>query len=190
MTTKPRDYYDVLGVARDASEADIKKAYRRLAMQHHPDRNNGDSKSEALFKEASEAYEVLRDADKRARYDRFGHQGVSGSGGGGGFGFHPFDLSEALSVFMRDFGGMGGFDAMFGGGERGRDAIRRGQDIRMALELTLDDVARGVKRRVRIRTLDPCGTCKGTGSKAGAAPTRCVTCGGAGEVRRTTDSFL
>ena len=190
MATRPRDYYDVLGVPRDASENDIKKAYRKLAMQHHPDRNDGDKQAEALFKEASEAYEVLRDAEKRARYDRYGQAGVSGSGGGGFGGFHPFDLSEALSVFMRDFGGMGGFDAMFGGGERGREALRRGQDVRLSIELTLADVAKGVKRRIKLRTLDRCAKCEGTGSKAGHAPRTCSTCHGAGEVRRTSDSFL
>lgn len=188
MTTTPRDYYDVLGVPRDASENDIKKAYRRLAMEHHPDRNDGDKKSEALFKEASEAYEVLRDAEKRARYDRYGAAGVSGAGGFGGF--HPFDLSEALSVFMRDFGGMGGFDSLFGGGERNREARRRGQDVRLSLELTLDDVARGVSRKVKLKTLDKCHKCGGTGAKSGAKPAACRTCGGSGEVQRTTDSFL
>ena len=119
-----RDFYEVLGVSRDSSTDEIKKAYRKLAMKYHPDRNDGDKAAEESFKEASEAYDVLHDSQKRSTYDRFGMAGLKG-GGGGGYGFHPFDLSEALSMFMRDFGGMGGFDAFFGGGQRTRRSQRR-----------------------------------------------------------------
>ena len=183
-----RDFYDVLGVARDATEADLKKAYRQLALQYHPDRNNGDSAAEEQFKELSEAYEVLRDPDKRARYDRFGIAGVKGGGGGGGF--HHFDLSEALSVFMRDFGGLGGFDAFFGGGDRARRARRRGQDVQLSLRLTLAEVARGTRRKVKLKTLEPCGKCHGKGTADGSDPLSCATCGGTGEVQRATNSFF
>src|SRR3989442_814732 len=183
----PRDYYDVLGVARDANDADLKKAYRRLAMEYHPDRNNGDKRSEEQFKQVSEAYEVLRDPEKRARYDRYGHAGLAGGGGGG---WHPFDLSEALSVFMRDFGAMGGFDGMFGGGERSRRARRRGQDVQLTLRLTLAEVAKGTIRKVKLKSLEPCERCKGRGTADGKEPERCSTCGGSGEVQRATQSFF
>lgn len=183
-----RDYYEILGVSRDASEAEIKKAYRRLAMQYHPDRNNGDKRAEEKFKEATEAYEVLRDPAKRAQYDRFGRAGVGA--GGGGFGFAPFDLSEALDIFMREFGGMGGFDAFFGGGQRSRRTRRRGQDLRIKLSLTLDEVARGAARKLKLKTLVRCETCGGTGAASGSGPVVCRLCGGSGEVRRATQSIF
>ncbi|MSR07642.1 MAG: molecular chaperone DnaJ [Gemmatimonadetes bacterium] len=181
-----RDYYEVLGVERTASEAELKKAYRQLALQHHPDRNNGDKAAEEQFKELTEAYEVLRDPDKRTRYDRYGVAGVSGAGAS----YQHFDLSEALSVFMRDFGGMGGFDAIFGGGERSRRARSRGQDVQLSVRLTLADVAKGAKRKVKLKTLEACKTCKGKGTANGKEPERCKTCAGAGEVQRATNSFF
>ena len=181
-------YYDVLGVPRDASEGDIKKAYRKLAMEHHPDRNNGDKGAEERFKELTEAYEILRDADKRAAYDRYGTAGVRG--GPGGAGFHHVDLSEALSIFMRDFGGMGGFDAFFGGGERAQRDRRRGQDVKVTLKLSLADVATGTTRAVKLRTLDVCGTCGGTGARSGSRAAACSMCGGSGEVRRRAQSIF
>jgi molecular chaperone DnaJ len=185
----PRDYYDVLGIPRDGSQADIKKAYRRLAMEYHPDRNDGGKEAEAKFKEATEAYEVLRDPEKRAQYDRYGHAGLKAGAGGFG-GFHPFDLSEALSVFMRDFGGMGGLDALFGVRQGSRRDRRRGQDVRITLRLTLAEVAKGAKRTVKLRTLERCSTCRGTGSKGNDNPARCHTCGGSGEVRHATQSLF
>ncbi len=181
-----RNYYEVLGISREAGESEIKKAYRKLAMQYHPDRNNGDQEAEARFKEATEAYEVLRDPAKREQYDRFGR--VGGQAGGFG-GFHP-DLAEALSIFMRDFGGMGGFDAFFGGGERGRRVRRRGQDVRMSLPISFAEVFTGTRRSVKLRTLQVCETCRGSGARGGTAVTSCRTCAGAGEVRRATQSFL
>src|SRR5256885_11026232 len=164
-----QDFYVVLGVQRDASEADIKKAYRKLAMECHPDRNNGDKASEEKFKLVSEAYEVLRDPDKRAAYDRFGHQGARSTSG---FSSMHFDLSEALMVFMRDFGiaggGAGGFESLFGGGQRGggRDR-RRGHDIKVGLKLTLAEVATGTTKTVRIKSLESCPACDGTRAKSG-----------------------
>ena len=186
-----RDYYAVLGVKRDASEAEIKKAYRKLAMEYHPDRHAHErdkEKAEVKFKEITEAYEVLRDGDKRAAYDRYGEAGLRGAGGGAGFA--PFDLSEALSVFMRDFGGLGGFDSFFGGGQRAQRDRRRGQDLKVALQLTLDEVARGTTKTVRLRTLERCGTCGGTGAKPGSRATTCGTCNGSGEVRRQASSIF
>ncbi len=187
-----QDFYAVLGVPRDAGEADIKKAYRKLAMEYHPDRNNGDKVAEEKFKQITEAYEVLRDAEKRAAYDRYGVAGVRGAGARaeGGFGYSHFDLSEALSVFMRDFGGLGGFDAFFGGGERAQRDRRRGQDLKVALKLTLAEVATGTTKTVRVRTLDVCQECKGSGARPGTQVTTCATCGGSGEVRRHAQSIF
>lgn len=182
-------YYDVLGVPRDATEADIKKAYRRLAMEYHPDRNNGDKAAEEKFKELTEAYEVLRDPQQRATYDRFGTAGRRG-GAGAGAGFAHPDLAEALNIFMRDFGGLGGFDAFFGGGERSQRERRRGQDIKVTLRLSLADIATGATKSVKIRTLDPCEACGGTGARRGSKPTTCSMCGGSGEVRRRAQSIF
>ena len=186
----PRDYYDVLTVSRDASVDDIKKAYRRKAMEYHPDRNDGSKGAEEKFKEATEAYEVLCDQDQRSRYDRFGHAGLKGDAGGFA-GFHTFDLSEALSIFMRDFGGGGGFESLFGGGRRRprRDQLR-GQDIRISIPLTLADVAKGSKRKVKLRALQKCETCGGSGAAEGGSMTTCTTCGGAGEIRQAAQSFF
>lgn len=184
-----QDYYQVLGVSRDASEADIKKAYRRLAMEYHPDRNNGDKAAEEKFKALTEAYEVLRDPEKRAAYDRYGAAGLRGAAGGG-VGFHPFDLSEALNIFMRDFGGFGGLESLFGGGERSPRGRRRGPDIQLTLKVTLDEVATGTTRKVKLKTLDRCPECGGSGGKGGQGPVPCRTCGGSGEVRRAAQSFF
>jgi molecular chaperone DnaJ len=179
------DFYALLGVSREATEADIKKAYRKLAMEFHPDRNSaGDA--ESRFKEITEAYEVLRDPQKRAAYDRYGKAGLGGSGGG--FGYHHVDLSEALNIFMRDFGGMGGFESLFGGGRR--QDTRRGQDVRVTVKLSLQEVATGVKKNVKLKTLDRCSNCSGSGAKPGTKPTTCSTCNGSGEVRRATQSMF
>ncbi|HLS47978.1 MAG TPA: DnaJ C-terminal domain-containing protein, partial [Gemmatimonadales bacterium] len=137
------------------------------------------------FKEITEAYEVLRDPDKRARYDRYGKAGVGGAAGGG-YGFHHVDLSEALNIFMRDFGG---FESMFGGGQA-RGDVRRGQDIRVTVKLTLNEVASGVKKKVKLKTLEACTTCEGSGAKPGTRPVTCTTCGGSGEVRRAARSVF
>jgi len=183
------DYYDVLGVPRNADEATLKRAYRKLAMQYHPDRNNGDRSAEAKFKELTEAYEVLRDPEKRAIYDRYGEAGLRGRAGQAQ-GFHAFDLSEALNIFMRDFGGFGGFEELFGGRSRGHPAERRGNDLKAAVSLTLVEVAAGVQKTLKYKVLVPCETCGGTGAKAGTEPVACRTCGGSGELRRAQRSIF
>jgi molecular chaperone DnaJ len=178
------DFYVLLGISREASEAEIKKAYRKLAMELHPDRNPS-PQAEARFKEITEAYEVLRDPQKRAAYDRYGKAGLGA--GAGGFGFHHVDLSEALNIFMRDFGG---FESLFGGSRRSRADERRGQDIRVTVRLTLTEVALGSKRSVKLKSLERCTACQGTGAKAGTRPTTCGTCHGGGEVRRAARSMF
>jgi molecular chaperone DnaJ len=185
-----RDYYEILAVDRSADGETIKKAYRKLALQYHPDRNSGSAEAEEQFKELTEAYEVLRDPDKRAAYDRYGHAGVKGGAGAGAYG--GFSFTDALEIFMRDFGGFGGMEDLFGGRGRrsGGRAVRKGPDSRVTLPLTLDEVATGVTRKLRVEVLDPCRACHGSGAAEGAAPVRCTTCGGAGEVRRVQRSFL
>ncbi|HOX20526.1 MAG TPA: molecular chaperone DnaJ [Gemmatimonadales bacterium] len=183
------DFYSLLGVERGATEADIKKAYRKLAMELHPDRNSSHD-AESRFKEVTEAYEVLRDPQKRAAYDRYGKAGVGR--GGAGFEYHHVDLTEALNIFMRDFGGLGGFESLFGGGGGGRTVAeaRRGQDIRVTVRMTLAEVATGVKRTIKLKTLDACEHCGGTGAKKGTSAAACGTCGGNGEVRRAARSVF
>jgi len=174
-----RDYYKVLGVGRDASEADLKKSYRRLAMKHHPDRNEGDLESEAQFKEAKEAFEILNDARKRAAYDQFGHAGVdpaAGGGAGGGAGFGD--------VFDTVFG-----DIFGNGGGRGGNRAYRGSDLRYDLALSLEDAVRGTEVKIRVPTLLDCEPCKGSGSRSGAPPKSCTTCGGVGQVRMQQGFF-
>lgn len=164
-----RDYYEVLGVAKGAGEADLKKAYRKLAMKHHPDRNPGDAKSEELFKEASEAYEVLTDPRRREIYDRYGHDGLKGAGGGGGG-----DFGGGFSDLFGDV-----FADIFGG----RSGPRRGADLRYTMELSLEDAVRGVEQTVRIPKRKACESCNGHGTRDGQKPASCPTCHGAGQVR-------
>lgn len=180
------DFYSVLGVPRDASDDDIKKSYRKLAMQFHPDRNNGSKDAEEKFKTITEAYDVLRDSSKRATYDRYGEAGLRGAGGGGGF--HHVDLSEALGIFMRDFGGFAGFEDMLGG--RGRGGARQGSDVKVTIPLTFAEVATGVEKQFTLRLLDPCDRCEGSGSEPNSQAKRCPTCAGSGEVRRAQRSFF
>jgi len=182
------DYYDVLGVPRNADEATLKRAYRKLAMEYHPDRNNGDHAAEAKFKELTEAYEVLKDPEKRSVYDRYGEAGLKGRAGQQS-GYHAFDLSEALNIFMRDFGGFGGFEEMFGGRGHGR-VDRRGNDLKASVSLTLVEVATGTKKTLKYKVLVPCETCGGSGAKAGTEPKPCRTCGGTGELRRAQRSIF
>jgi molecular chaperone DnaJ len=174
-----RDYYEVLGVARDATEADIKKAYRRHAMKYHPDRNPGDKGAEDRFKEAKEAYEVLADPRKRAAYDQFGHAGVDPSSGSGGFG--PGD------VFGDIFGDV--FGDIFGGGRRGRSTAYRGSDLRYRLDLTLEQAVFGDNVSIDIATLVGCETCDGNGAAPGSSPVTCETCHGRGQVRMQQGFF-
>jgi len=182
------DFYTTLGVARDASEDDIKKAYRKLAMQYHPDRNNGSKDAEEKFKAITEAYDVLRDAQKRAAYDRYGEAGLRGAGGGGAY--HHVDLSEALNIFMRDFGGFGGLGDLFGAQQRRQSGPRAGADVKVTAELNLAEVAAGVRKTFTIRLLDPCEHCSASGAEPGTSAQQCTTCSGSGEVRRAQRSFF
>ncbi len=189
-----RDFYDVLGVARDASADDVKKAYRKLALKYHPDRNPGDKGAEASFKEAAEAYEVLSDDQKRAGYDRYGHDGpqMGGFGGAGGAGFGG--VSDPNDIFEQVFGGRGGsiFDELFGGGggRRGGGGAQRGSHLRVDVALSFEEMARGVKKTITLRRHVTCGGCSGSGAKTGTTRTRCSTCGGAGQVRQVAFGFM
>ncbi len=181
------DYYAILEVERTASDDDIKKSYRKLAMKYHPDRNGGSKEAEERFKEITEAYDVLRDAQKRAAYDRYGEAGLRGGAGG----FHHVDLSEALGIFMRDFGGFGGLGDLFGqAAQGGGGGPRAGQDVKVSVPLTLAEVATGVEKKINIKLLDPCDKCDGSGAEPGSKAETCKTCGGAGEVRRAQRSFF
>ena len=180
------DYFEVLEVSRTATGDEIKAAYRKLAMRWHPDRNNGSKEAEERFKELTEAYDFLRDPQKRAAYERYGEAGLRGASAAG---FHHFDLSEALNVFMRDFG-LGGFDSVFGVSGRQGGSVRTGTDVKTTVQLTLQEVATGVERAVSLKLLDPCDRCEGQGAEPGSRAQRCQTCGGVGEVRRAQSSFF
>ncbi|HEX4944538.1 MAG TPA: molecular chaperone DnaJ [Usitatibacteraceae bacterium] len=181
MATRKRDYYEVLGVNRDASEEDIKKAYRKLAMKHHPDRNPESKDAEERFKEAKEAYEMLSDAEKRRAYDAYGHAGVNpqmgGMGGAGDAGFGGF--AEAFGDIFGD---------IFGGA-RARSSVYRGADLRYNLEITLEQAARGTETKIRIPVMEECETCHGSGAKPGTQAKTCSTCGGTGAVRMSQGFF-
>jgi molecular chaperone DnaJ len=179
------DFYRLLGVERGAQEDEIKKAYRKLAMQYHPDRNP-EPDAEARFKEITEAYEVLRDPQKRAAYDRYGKAGLGGAAAGAQ-GFHHVNLAEALEIFMRDFGG---FESFFGGASRQQRDVRRGQDIKVTVRLTLEDVSHGVKKKVKLKTMEACEACGGSGAERGTRPVQCDACGGSGQVQRATRSVF
>ncbi len=178
-----KDYYEVLGVNRDASEEDVKKAYRKLAMKWHPDRNPDNPRAEEHFKEAKEAYEVLSDSQKRTAYDQFGHAGVdpSAAAGAGGFG-----AGAGFGNFADAFGDI--FSDIFGGG-RTRSNVFRGADLRYNLEIPLEEAARGTETRIRIPAMEECGTCHGSGAKPGTSPTTCTTCQGHGQVRMQQSFF-
>jgi len=188
------DYYEVLGVDRGADTDAIKSAYRKLAMKYHPDRNPGDKSAEERFKEATEAYEVLRDSQRRRMYDQYGHAGLGQAAGGfgGGFsGFGGFDLGDALRAFMRDFGGGGSvFDDFFGMSGGGRQRVNRGEDLRVRIRVTLEEVATGVEKTIKVNRQVVCETCDGTGLAAGSSRQTCHQCQGAGQVRTITRTFL
>lgn len=190
-----RDYYEVLGLSKGAAEAEIKKAYRKLAVKYHPDKNQGDKSAEEKFREATEAYEVLKDPEKRSKYDQFGHAAFeSAAGGFGGYGFGGFDLSDALRAFMQDFGG----DSLFGdffsfGSSRGRGRRRpggvRGNDLQIRLKLKLREISKGVTKKIKVRRKQKCDECNGTGSK-NSKKIECTQCSGTGRVRRVTSSLF
>lgn len=183
-----RDYYEVLGVSKSADQADIKKAYRKIAIKYHPDKNQGDPSAEEKFKEAAEAYEILSNADKRQRYDRFGHQGVNGSGGFGGGGMNMEDI---FSQFGDIFGSGGSpFDSFFGGGSRGHSRRRKGSNLRIKLKLSLDEVAHGVEKKIKVKRHASCSSCDGSGAKNGTSFQTCSSCGGSGQVRKVVNTML
>ena len=187
-----RDYYEVLGVAKNASADEIKKAYRKLAVKYHPDKNPGNKEAEEKFKEAAEAYSVLSDADKKAKYDQFGHAGVDGAGPdfSGGFGNLNDILNDLFGgAFGGGFGGFGGFGGGFGGGQR-RERVYKGRDIRVRVKLTLEEIAKGVEKEISIEKNVPCPDCGGRGARNSADIKTCPACNGTGQVQRVVNSFL
>lgn len=181
MAAAKKDYYEVLGVNRDASEEEIKKAFKKLAMKFHPDRNPDNPKAEESFKEAKEAYEILSDDEKRAAYDQYGHAGVDPSMGGGGFGgFNSGNFSDAFGDIFGD---------IFGGARNQRSNVYRGADLRYNLEISLEDAAKGTETKIRIPVQTSCETCHGSGARPGTSPVTCTTCNGHGQVRMQQGFF-
>lgn len=191
-----RDYYEVLGVAKNASADEIKKAYRQKAIQYHPDRNPGNKEAEEKFKEAAEAYDVLSNEEKRARYDQFGHAGMSGAAGGGAGGYGGgMSMEDIFSQFGDLFGGHfsgGSFSTFsgFGGGGGGRRTVQRGSDLRVKVKLTLKEIATGVEKKIKVKKYVPCTHCHGTGAEDEKAVATCPTCHGNGYVTRVANSIF
>ena len=188
-----RDYYEVLGVAKSASADEIKKAYRKLAVKYHPDKNPGDKEAEEKFKEAAEAYSILSDPDKKAKYDQFGHAGVDGAAPdfSGGFGNLNDILNDLFGgAFGGGFGGFNGFGGGFGGGQRQQQRVYRGRDIRVRVKLTLEEIAKGVEKEISIEKSVPCSECGGRGAKNSSDIKTCSACNGTGQVQRVVNSFL
>ncbi|WP_205755912.1 molecular chaperone DnaJ [Lacibacter luteus] len=190
-----RDFYEILGVAKGASADEIKKAYRKVAMQFHPDRNPGNKEAEEKFKEAAEAYEILSDADKKAQYDRYGHAGVSGNGRGGfGGGGHHMNMDDIFSQFGDIFGDDSPFGSFFGGGgqRRGGGKTRgvRGSNLRVRIKLNYEEIAKGASKTIKVKKYVGCNTCGSTGAKDKSSMQTCGTCGGSGQVRRVQNTFL
>ena len=186
-----RDFYEILGVDKGATVEEVKKAYRKKAIQYHPDKNPGDAQAEENFKEAAEAYDILGDANKRGRYDQYGHAGVGGaSGGGGGFGGGGMSMDDIFSQFGDMFGGHfgGGFGG--GGGQRGGRRVNRGSDLRVKVKLTLKEVANGVEKKIKVKKFVSCGKCGGDGAEDSHSKTTCSTCNGSGVVMRIANTIL
>jgi molecular chaperone DnaJ len=190
-----RDFYEILGVSKSASAEEIKKAYRKTAMQYHPDKNPGDKAAEEKFKEAAEAYEVLSDADKKARYDRFGHAGVGSSAASGGGGQYGGSMEDIFSQFGDIFGDEGGgFGSFFGGGRQGggggRQRGARGSNLRVKLKMTYEELVKTTQKTIKVKKYIICKTCNGNGAKDSASIQNCGTCQGSGQVRRVQQTFL
>ena len=191
-----RDYYDVLGVSKSSSAEEIKKAYRKLAIKFHPDKNPNDKTAEDKFKEAAEAYEILSNPEKKQRYDHYGHAGVGGaSGNGGGYGGGGMNMEDIFSQFGDIFGGGGGspFDSFFGGGgqqSRGGRRVAKGTNLRIKVKLTLEEIANGTEKKIKVNKQISCKTCDGSGAKDRNSVSTCQTCGGSGAVRRVTNTIL
>jgi molecular chaperone DnaJ len=190
-----RDFYDILGVTKSATAEEIKKAYRKLAIKYHPDKNPDDKSAEDKFKEAAEAYEVLSSPEKKQRYDQYGHAGVGGAAGGGGYGGGGMNMEDIFSQFGDIFGGGGGspFDSFFGGGGQSRGGGRRvakGSNLRIKVKLTLEEIANGAEKKIKVNKQIACKTCDGSGAKDKSSVSTCKTCGGSGAVRRVTNTIL
>ncbi len=186
-----RDFYEILGVDKSANADDIKKAYRKMAIKYHPDKNPNDPSAEEKFKEAAEAYEVLSDPNKRQRYDQFGHQGLGGAAGGGNYGAGGMSMDDIFSQFGDIFGEGSPFGSFFGGGGGGQQRrVRKGSDLRIKLKLNLEEVANGVEKKIKVKRHTTCSSCGGNGSKNGTALKTCTTCNGNGQVRRVTQTML
>ena len=191
-----KDFYEILGIAKSASQDEIKKAYRKVAMQFHPDRNPGDKASEEKFKEAAEAYEILSDTDKRAQYDRFGHQAFNGArgNGGGGFSGGGMNMDDIFNQFGDIFGDESPFGSFFGGGGRRSSGARsrgvRGSNLRIKIKLNYEEMAKGASKIVKVKKYVPCATCSGSGAKDKNSIQTCSTCSGSGQVRKVQNTFL
>ncbi len=184
-----KDYYELLGVAKNAGADEIKKAYRKLAIKYHPDKNPGDKEAEEKFKEIAEAYSILSDTDKRARYDQYGHAGVGGAAGGGAYG--GVNMEDIFSQFGDIFGDESPFGSFFGGGRSGgRRGVRKGSDLRIKLKLNLQEIAKGVEKKIKVKRYVSCNSCGGNGSKNGKSLQNCGTCNGSGQVRRVQQTML
>jgi molecular chaperone DnaJ len=190
-----RDFYEILSVSKSSSSDEIKKAYRKVAMQFHPDKNPGDKAAEEKFKEAAEAYEILSDADKRAQYDRFGHQATSSAGRGGGFGGGGMNMDDIFSQFGDVFGDESPFGSFFGGGggrrsSGGRSRGVRGSNLRVKLKMNYEEIAKGASKTIKVKKYVSCNTCSGSGAKDKNSVSNCGTCGGSGQVRKVQNTFL
>lgn len=185
-----RDYYEILGVSKSADESELKKAYRKLAIKYHPDKNPDNKEAEEKFKEAAEAYEVLSNPEKRRRYDQFGHAGVGGAAGAGAGGFGGMNMDDIFSQFGDIFGGHFGFGGGGGGGRSGGRRVNRGTNLRIKVKLTLEEIAHGVEKKIKVNKFVSCTVCHGTGAQSGTAYSTCSTCRGSGQVTRVVNTIL